>query len=96
MIEDNAPPPAPHQEPDGWQWIIFTDASKACLTYGENISKAVSNWRKGKKGRGEPVGIIKCGYSDNLPFALRGTDVFGVVCCVHRPEGAAAPGKGTA
>lgn len=86
----NAPPPTDY--PDGWKWIVFTDEGKASLTHGSSIGKAVSNWRKtpGGNRRGEPVGVIKCGYSDDLPTALAGTDVFGVVCCVHRPENAAA------
>lgn len=70
------------------KWVIFTDTGKATVTHGSTITQAVANWRKAKRVTGEPVGVILCGYSKEFPFSIHGTDVFGVLCCVHRPEGA--------
>jgi hypothetical protein len=81
---------ADFQEPDGFQWVLFTDRPKAFLVHGDSITKAVASWRKDKSRSaraGEPVGIIRCGWSEDIPGAMRHTDVFGVVCCVHKPEG---------
>lgn len=71
------------------KWIVFSDTGKAACVTAFNMSKAIASWQKthGRKG-GEPVGCIRVGYSATVPFSYRNTDVFGVVCCVHRPEGA--------
>ena len=76
-----------HTQPEGiYQWAVFTDAGKGRIVRGDNVAKAVSNWRKAASGRGEPVAVIRCGWSETTPFHLQGTDVFGVICCVHKPE----------
>jgi hypothetical protein len=73
------------EQEDGPQWVVFSSEGMASLILGDTITKAVANWRKATKGRGEPVGVIRCGYSGSLPHAMRGTDVSGVICCIHKP-----------
>lgn len=74
------------EENDGARWIVFADTGKAACVTAWNMGKAVAEWKKthGRKG-GEPVGCVRVGYSETVPFSYQNTDVFGVVCCVHRP-----------
>lgn len=71
-----------------FQWIVFDSAGQARVSHGDTIQKAVSNWKKAREGKAEAIGVIRCGFSDSLPTAIRGTDVFGVICCVHKSKGA--------
>jgi hypothetical protein len=82
----SAAPEKYNPELDEPQWAIFSDRGKASVILGENITKAIANWRKQRgRGSGEPIGIIRMGYGATFPGSYRNTDLFGVVCCVHTP-----------
>ena len=93
----NPPPIVYDPIRDGTQWMIFADTGKASLAIGDTITQAIASWKKQRGAKaGNPVGVIRLGYSETVPESFNRTDVFGVVCCVHRPpvdQAAAIPEK---